>query len=329
MHVRLSGKLLEKFYYLCGGKTLLTLKATFFHRRGGSHGYSRIIKLTTAGMGIFTTSNRPFWRTTNHSLTSEDQNHGDSLDVEVEGCSSSSSETFCKDISAKLSDGLADVSNDSSKRLDSLSATVTIRLEVEDGYIYDEGKDVEDKMSICRNIFQNSIHSDVSIVAANRTIIPSHKCFLATHSSVLKAMLENNFQESKSNEIIMDDVSEEGVKALLEYIYTWEITEAVRSSKVAVELFQVAHKYDIKQLEEKLARMILQRGNKWFQVDATIDLFRFARKIEANSGDLKDKAVQALRTKREELMKSNGFKKLFTDDWETSMELCAMSLQSS
>jgi len=108
-------------------------------------------------------------------------------------------------------------------------------------------------------------------------------------------MLESDFQESKSNRIEMPDVSEECVKAMLEFIYSMKLTEPFNCSMVAVELFHMAHKYDICLLEEKLAEMLPQRATKWYNVNAAVDLFRFVRNVD-KYGSLKKKMIQVLKT---------------------------------
>jgi len=66
----------------------------------------------------------------------------------------------------------------------------------------------------------------------------------------------------------------------VEYLSTFEIPGAAKSSKVAVELFQAATTYDMPNLQEKIVSMMLQRKDDWFDVNATLMLFLFIRKMK-------------------------------------------------
>ncbi|CAL8139430.1 unnamed protein product [Orchesella dallaii] len=210
--------------------------------------------------------------------------------------------------------------------LKNTTVTLQFRLFVEDEVLPKRSNNADGLQKICKTIQSNRTYSDVSIVANDSSVFPANKCFLVVHSPVLKACMEN-FEESKTNKI-HSAFSGGCVQALLEFIYTLEIPNAIECSKLAVELFQAAHFYEMVQLEEMLSEMIFQKGNSWFDVNAAIELFRFVGKIETYScAKLKSKLVQVLKEKECELKDSDNFKSLFAEDWNTALEFCVMALK--
>ncbi|CAL8076033.1 unnamed protein product [Orchesella dallaii] len=206
-------------------------------------------------------------------------------------------EPVCEDTNVKLSDSNF---KSYSNYAVNISVTVNIRLRVEDEYIPGHGSDSDKLALICKSILEHNIHSDISIVASDGSILSANKCFLAAHSPVLKVSLENNFAESKNNKIEMPDASKECVESLIGYFYTMDIPEAEKCSNLAVELYQVAHKYEVTTLEEKISELLLLRSNSWYDVDAAVELLQFVKRVETSSGadmrKMKTKVVQMLKS---------------------------------
>lgn len=118
--------------------------------------------------------------------------------------------------------------------------------------------------------------------------------FQSAHSDVFHRMLSGNFQEAKDHTINMEDITERGVKALLEYLYFWEIREAVTDVSIAFELLKVSHKYNIKELEATMNRLFRTKPFDWFELDVTLELYVFVRELD--DLHLKQKIISALRT---------------------------------
>ncbi|CAL8105131.1 unnamed protein product [Orchesella dallaii] len=216
--------------------------------------------------------------------------------------------------------------NRSVLELENTTVTIQIQLFVEDEGLLNRSNNAGGIGKICKTIQSDKIYSDVSIVANDNSVFQANKCFLAVHSPVLKACMEN-FEESKTNKI-QSAFSGGCVQALLEFVYTLEIQKAIECSKLAVELFQASHYYEMVQLEGMLSEMMLQKGNSWFDVNSAIELFRFVGKIEtSSSAKLKSKLAQVLKGKRCELKDSDNFKSMFVEDWNSALEFCLMSLE--
>jgi len=54
-----------------------------------------------------------------------------------------------------------------------------------------------------------------------------------------------------------------------------------------VEWFQLAQKYEIQALEDKLTNWFLLSVNSWYDVNAAVELFSFAQRMPSKSKDLK------------------------------------------
>lgn len=80
--------------------------------------------------------------------------------------------------------------------------------------------------------------------------------------------------------IEIPELSETSARALLQYLYTWEMTKITECSATAVEVFQVAHVYGLGLLEGILKDVFKSCSSEWFGVDAALQLFCYIRKVE-------------------------------------------------
>jgi len=98
-------------------------------------------------------------------------------------------------------------------------------------------------------------------------------------------MLNNNgFQEASTNRIEMPDMSDEGVNALLAYMYRAEIDVKMLQEEIFIELLCSAHKYNIATLEKlMLDSMLLEKPIQSFGIDSVLKLYFFAVNIEDSS----------------------------------------------
>lgn len=85
------------------------------------------------------------------------------------------------------------------------------------------------------------------------------------------------------------------MRALLAYLYHMDTTEARKDCKVAFQLLEAGHKYDIEGMEEPLKQIIINKDNAWFTADMVLRLLLLARNLEGGA-DLKTKAVRVLKS---------------------------------
>ncbi|ODN01359.1 hypothetical protein Ocin01_05332 [Orchesella cincta] len=156
-----------------------------------------------------------------------------------------------------------------------LIAFVDVYFSVNHRFINDDSE-MDTVTSLCKDILISKLNSDICIVARNHVIVKCHRNFLAANSPVLARVC----RRSVINRIYMVDMSKESVMALLEFMYTRDITTAFNNSKVAVDLFKTSLRYEIETLEERMAELLYLRNSEWYQTDVASDLYRLVR----NSG---------------------------------------------
>jgi len=98
-----------------------------------------------------------------------------------------------------------------------------------------------------KSLLDNSdVFSDFSIVCEGQ-YHQCHEAILRTRSPVFERMFQQEMKESSSRELLIDDVKKDTVEAMLEYIYTGELTRKVKNES---ELIYVADKYALAGLLE-------------------------------------------------------------------------------
>ncbi|ODM92145.1 BTB and MATH domain-containing protein 42 [Orchesella cincta] len=238
--------------------------------------------------------------------------------------------SFCEDKNVQVLDGDNNIWEICKEGTHILSATLNVFLEVDEDFMCQDEVALTQLSSANANILGRKLNTDVVIVASDGSTHSCHACFLSVNSPVLDTMLNSDakFIESKSGRIELLDVSKDCIKAALEYFYTFKITQARKSSKLAVELFKFAHKYDVNLLEKQLVSILLRQDDSLYDIDTTLELFTFARCLEDYS-NLKIKAFEVMQRKSDELLASEQYLKLFTQDIATAMELCAIAIKPS
>ncbi|ODM93065.1 BTB/POZ domain-containing protein, partial [Orchesella cincta] len=226
-------------------------------------------------------------------------------------------QAYCEDVAVKLPQSIISYSKLETTEFVTVTAS-SIRFKVKDSYIYLQGEEESMigrrcQLKVLKTIMCHEASSDISIQGIDDVKVPAHKCFLIAQSPVLKEML----QQYTFGRLKLADISLNCLRALLEYLYTFEISRAVKSPKVAVDLFVAANKYEIQPLQDKLAKMILERRIGWFHITPTLDLFLCVRKLgkTTTTDELKRKIGQVLKWNGKELiMQSEGYQRLVVDD---------------
>lgn len=98
-----------------------------------------------------------------------------------------------------------------------------------------------------RSLLDNAdVFSDFRIVCEG-LMLPCHEVILRARSPVFDRMFQQDMKESTSRELSIEDVRKDTVEAMLEYIYTGEVTKKVKNES---ELVYVADKYELPGLLE-------------------------------------------------------------------------------
>lgn len=118
------------------------------------------------------------------------------------------------------------------------------------------GNDVKNSMNMevshnlydsTKLLFCNKQYSDFTVKVGTKSF-PVHKLILSIRSPVLAAMMQSGFSEAGSATMEVTDSSAKVVEAFLYFFYT-DKCEVSLTAEEWQELFQLAHKYDVKGLQ--------------------------------------------------------------------------------
>ena len=93
-------------------------------------------------------------------------------------------------------------------------------------------------------LFESSAHSDVVLKCGSRAF-SCHKAILSSRSPVFEAMFSHNMQESRHNEVEIEDLQPDTVRIMLQYIYSGHLDPPTTNK----ELLCAADKYQLTQLK--------------------------------------------------------------------------------
>lgn len=86
--------------------------------------------------------------------------------------------------------------------------------------------------------------------------------------------------ESRDNILKIPDVTENGIRAMLKFIYCWDLEQATENSELALQLLQAAHKYQIQDLENSMIDLFCAMPFKWVSVNSAVKLLLFSKNAE-------------------------------------------------
>lgn len=108
-------------------------------------------------------------------------------------------------------------------------------------------------------MFDEQIHTDCTLQcqddAGETQEILCHKCVLASHSPVFKAMFNHEFKESLDGEIHIHDYSYATMKAFVRFLYTYAIPD---SNDTTIEMLRVSEKYGVEALTVTCMKKLAQ-----------------------------------------------------------------------
>ncbi len=74
-------------------------------------------------------------------------------------------------------------------------------------------------------------------------------------------------------------MTEAGVRAMLKFIYCWDLEDASKNCAIAVELLEAGHLYQIELLEDATRKIIWAKPINWLPVDLALKLFLSSKDI--------------------------------------------------
>ncbi|XP_073814363.1 speckle-type POZ protein-like [Musca autumnalis] len=158
------------------------------------------------------------------------------------------------------------------------------------------------------DIFASKEFSDVTLVAQDGIKLKAHKAILCARSQVFAAMFRNNFEESKTNRIQIDDMDAEVIEEMLKFLYTGgDISE-----KFAEELFIAANKYSLLDLQTMCENTLINT----MKFATVADVLLLADRL--TNERLKTKAAKFIVNNIETVTETEGWKKLCQTDNDLS-----------
>ncbi|XP_073838071.1 TD and POZ domain-containing protein 4-like [Musca autumnalis] len=158
------------------------------------------------------------------------------------------------------------------------------------------------------NIFASKEFSDVTLVAQDGTEVKAHKAILCARSQVFAAMFRNNFEESKTNRIQIDDMDAEVIEEMLKFLYT----SGDISERWVEELFIAANKYSLLDLQTMCESSLINT----MEIATVADILLLADRH--TNGRLKTEAVEFIANNIETVTETEGWKKLCQTDNDLS-----------
>ncbi|CAL8130955.1 unnamed protein product [Orchesella dallaii] len=139
------------------------------------------------------------------------------------------------------------------------------------------------KVNILEKLFNEKLLADCTITLPNGSEVQCHRNILAAQSDVFHAMLTSGFSESTSYKIEMTDVTEEGFNIFLTYLYKQTLNNEEITEELAIELLQVAHKYNVSPLENIMLQVLFQKHDDLYSIDSALSLYFMTTNVTAHS----------------------------------------------
>ncbi|ODM86679.1 hypothetical protein Ocin01_20003 [Orchesella cincta] len=124
----------------------------------------------------------------------------------------------------------------------------------------------------------------------------------------------------------MSDVSEEGVKALLDYLYKWDVKVEEMTEQIFLELLHTSHKYNIATLEKLLVNTLLDKADDWFNMNTVLELYFLTVNIET-CDLLTDKMLSILKRNPKQLRNAPVYQELIAKHPSEAAELVLKLLE--
>ncbi|CAL8124380.1 unnamed protein product [Orchesella dallaii] len=156
-----------------------------------------------------------------------------------------------------------------------------------------------------KQILESQFRSDFVLISEDGDRLSCHQIFLASASPFFSRMVQTDMKESNQNQCKLQGSTKEGLSALLKFIYYQDVQEMLASSTLCVEALHIALLYDIPTLANWVRDTMLWKPTRWWDLEGAVNLFLRVR-LEDGYENLKEKAVQIVKTKNDEFIASSN-----------------------
>jgi len=163
-------------------------------------------------------------------------------------------------------------------------------------------------------LFSDATDADVTIVVEGRRFM-AHKALLKARSDYFRGVFDSNMEESRKNELVIEDADPEDFKYLLEFLYTGLPPKPLFDA--AWSLLPLADRFGVLTLKEKCEKAIVSRVSSTNAIEALIIAHTHC------CSSLMEKSLPIVRDNLEQL--------IATAEWEQvrkNADLAALVLES-
>jgi hypothetical protein len=138
---------------------------------------------------------------------------------------------------------------------DALVMDVDITVHVNDGPVTPSSHS-----AIMHAILTEPAFQDVSFkFTSSSETLGCHRSVLALWSPVFKAMFQSDMSETRSGEILLEDVDPRTVEALLVRLYTGAYSRASEFSELVADILHLAHRYSITEVVDECEEQLISQ----------------------------------------------------------------------
>ncbi|CAL8139386.1 unnamed protein product [Orchesella dallaii] len=171
---------------------------------------------------------------------------------------------------------------------------------------------------------ETGVVSDFSLISGEGVSIPCHKILLENCSEFFKGLLHSGMKEVQEGKCRLGSSSKEGLEALLKFVYSRDVEDALASSELAYELLEFGLTYQISGLDDVMKNIFLWKESEWWDTQVAFEVFLRVRHLEGCGWELlKKKAMDVLKSKNYMLMSDSDtrMEKLWSYDSKAAKEL--------
>lgn len=156
-----------------------------------------------------------------------------------------------------------------------------------------------------KNLYVQQSNCDVQFCFKGGPKIGGHVSILAARSPVFAAMFQHDMRESKTREVVIQDIQPEVFNDLLHFIYSGR-TQAPLNENTAQLMFMAADKYNVEDLKEDCVSFLLSQ----MQTTNALDLMVWAHLHSIEK--IKDAALNFVAANGQVIFKSNEWEEIIT-----------------